>query len=149
MFRIELMSWVSARALATSIRTIVFVEEQRVPPEIELDARDPECVHALAWNAQSEAVATGRLLPTELHHGRRIAHVGRMAVLLPWRRCGVGGAILEALVEAARARGDTETALSAQTHALDFYRAHGFVDDGEDFLEAGIVHRAMRRVLSG
>ena len=139
MVRIELMSWDEARDRASPIRLAVFVEEQRVPIKIESDDQDDRSLHALAYSATGEAVATGRLLPD--------GHIGRMAVLKPWRGQGVGGAILERLTAAARERGDKEIELFAQTHALGFYRRHGFVENGEVFEEAGIPHQAMRRKL--
>jgi len=139
MLRIELMHWNAARAEASRIRLKVFVEEQRVPPEIEMDDKDAVCVHALAY-AGGKAVGTGRLLPD--------GHVGRMAVLKQSRSLGVGGAILERLVEEARRRGMREVVLSAQTHALGFYRKHGFREEGEVFEEAGIPHQEMRRMLN-
>lgn len=139
MLRIELLPWDKARAEASRIRFTVFVEEQRVPPEIELDEMDAHCVHALAYCADGTVVGTGRLLPD--------GHIGRMAVVQAWRGKGAGGAILEALVEAARARGDRAVLLSAQTHALAFYRRHGFIAEGEVYEEAGIPHQAMRRAL--
>lgn len=148
MFRIELCSWDSARSHATPIRFTVFVEEQRVPQDIELDAHDPACLHALAWADADVAIGTGRLLPSERHGGRGVAHVGRMAVLRPWRGRGAGSAVLRALVDAAQARGDADVVLAAQLHAVDFYRAHGFAEEGEVFLDAGIAHRRMRRRLS-
>ena len=138
MLRIELMDWNAARGEASRIRLTVFVEEQRVPPEIEMDDNDAACVHALAY-AQGRAVGTGRLLPD--------GHIGRMAVLRESRSLGVGGAILERLVEEARRRGMKQVVLSAQTHALGFYRRHGFMEEGEVFAEAGIPHQEMRRAL--
>jgi hypothetical protein len=95
-------------------------------------------VHALAYDGTA-AVGTGRLLPD--------AHIGRMAVLKAWRGRGVGSLILDALVEAARRRGERHVALSAQVHALAFYRAHGFEAEGPEYQEAGIAHQAMRRAL--
>lgn len=139
MTRIELLGWNEARAEAARIRTIVFVDEQRVPPEIEMDEKDVVSVHALAW-ADGRAVGTGRLLPD--------GHIGRMAVLREWRASGVGGAILERLVAEARRRGMGEVVLAAQTHALGFYARHGFAPFGDVFEEAGIPHQEMRRVLS-
>ena len=139
MLRIELMGWAAARAEASRVRLAVFVEEQGVPPEIEMDEKDAVCVHALAY-AQGRAVGTGRLLPD--------GHIGRMAVLKESRSRGVGGAILERLVEEARRRGMKEVVLSAQTHALGFYRRHGFIEAGKVFEEAGIPHQVMRRVLN-
>jgi predicted GNAT family N-acyltransferase len=136
--RIELMSWERARELASPIRFEVFVQEQRVPAEIELDEHDAFSVHAVAFEG-ARAIGTGRLLPD--------GHIGRMAILKDWRRRGIGAAILEALVDAARRRGDREIALSAQAHAVAFYRAHGFEPVGEVYEEAGIQHQAMVRTL--
>lgn len=148
MIRIELSAWSEAHAEAMRIRESVFVEEQGVPAELELDHHDPQCVHALARDETGRAVGTGRLLPPESHGARIVSHVGRMAVLKEWRGRGVGGALLARLIDAARERGDTEIALSAQIHAQGFYRAHGFLEEGEEFTEAGIPHRTMRRVLA-
>ncbi|MGH8737639.1 MAG: GNAT family N-acetyltransferase [Burkholderiales bacterium] len=147
MIRIELSAWPEAREDAMHIRESVFVAEQGVPAELELDQHDPHCVHALARDETGRAVGTGRLLLGEAHGARIVAHVGRMAVLKEWRGRGIGGALLARLIEAAQDRGDTEIALSAQTHAQGFYRAHGFLEEGDEFLEAGIAHRTMRRVL--
>jgi len=136
--RIELLPWEKARAHAASIRCAVFVEEQGVPPEIELDEMDARCVHAVAFH-DNLAVGTARLLPD--------GHIGRMAVLKQWRGRGIGGRMLHALTEQARRRGEREVALSAQVHAVGFYRAHGFVEEGAEYLEAGIRHQAMRKAL--
>ena|SRR5437016_1017290 len=135
MLRIELAPWEKAKSQAQRIRVAVFVEEQGVPPELEMDEHDDRCMHALAFVGK-EAVGTGRLL--------RDGHIGRMAVLKPWRGRGVGAALLRALVQAARERGDGEVLLSAQVHALPFYRAHGFAPFGDIYEEAGIPHQAMR-----
>jgi len=138
MLRIELLPWERARELASPIRFEVFVREQRVPAEIELDDRDAQCLHAVAF-LEERPVGTARLLPD--------GHIGRMAVLNAHRKKGVGAAMLKRLIEAARARGDREVALSAQVHAVPFYRAHGFVEEGAEYEEAGIAHQAMRLAL--
>lgn len=136
--KIELARWSAAQAEARRIRFAVFVEEQGVPADIELDEWDAQSLHALAFH-ENLAVGTGRLLPD--------GHIGRMAVLKPWRGRGVGAALLRRLIQAARERGDAEVALSAQVHALGFYRAHGFTAQGEVYEEAGIPHQAMRLAL--
>lgn len=138
MAKIELLGWEAARAEASRIRFEVFVEEQGVPSEIELDEMDALCVHALAFE-EGRAVGTGRLLPD--------AHIGRMAVLRGWRKRGVGSGLLEALIEQARRRGDKLVALSAQVHALEFYAGHGFRPYGEIYEEAGIPHQRMQKKL--
>ncbi|HEX4934513.1 MAG TPA: GNAT family N-acetyltransferase [Gemmatimonadaceae bacterium] len=138
-FRVRLVDWRDASAVLSRIRTTVFVGEQKVPPEIEIDGRDPACVHALAENAAGEAIGTGRLMPD----GR----IGRMAVLAAWRNRGVGAAMLAALVAEARRRGFREVYLHAQVRARDFYLRHGFAVEGEEYLEAGIPHVGMRAKL--
>jgi predicted GNAT family N-acyltransferase len=135
---IELLSWDEARVHASPIRFTVFCEEQGVPREIELDEHDSRCVHAIAYEG-TRAVGTARLLPD--------GHIGRMAVLKDWRGKGIGGLMLQKLIECAKARGDREIVLSAQIHAAPFYRAHGFVPEGDEYMEAGIRHQAMRRTL--
>lgn len=132
------MTWEEARIHASPIRFTVFCEEQGVPREIELDEQDSASIHAVVFDGE-RPVATGRLLPN--------GHIGRMAVLKGWRNRGVGGLMLQKLLERARARGDREVALSAQVHAVAFYRAHGFVEEGSEYLEAGIRHQAMKRRL--
>lgn len=139
MIRVELLSWERAREDASRIRFEVFVREQGVPREIELDENDAVSLHAVAFDAEAGAVATGRLLPD--------GHIGRMAVLASWRGKGIGSALLQALMRAARERSLSELALSAQTHAVAFYHAHGFRAEGEIYEEAGIAHLAMRRAL--
>ena len=116
----------------------MFCEEQGVPREIELDEHDAVSVHALVFD-EGKPVATGRLLPD--------GHIGRMAVLKDWRNRGLGGLMLQRLIEKARERGDKQIVLSAQVHAVPFYRAHGFVPQGSEYMEAGIRHQAMRRTL--
>ena len=136
--RIELLPWEKARAHASPIRFSVFVEEQGVPREIELDEHDASSLHAVVFE-DGKAVATGRLLPD--------GHIGRMAVLKQWRGRGLGSELLKLLMEHAKQTGHAEVALSAQVHAVPFYRAHGFVPVGEEYLEAGIRHQAMKRTL--
>ena len=138
MLEVRLLDWPSAQADAKPIRFTVFVDEQRVPAEIELDEHDAECLPALAY-VDRKAVGTGRLLPD--------GHIGRMAVLKSARGKGVGKALLRALVEAARRSGDREVLLSAQVHAVGFYRGEGFELEGPVYEEAGIPHQAMRRQL--
>jgi predicted GNAT family N-acyltransferase len=138
--RVQLGTWSDMRVPASAIRFEVFVKEQQVPVAEELDAMDAECLHALAFNHQGVAVATGRLLPD--------GHIGRMAVKLSERKKGVGAAVLQALVEAAQARGFKEVVLGAQLHAKGFYLKQGFVEFGEVFLDANIEHVMMRKELN-
>jgi predicted GNAT family N-acyltransferase len=134
--QLRLGDWKTLCDEATKIRFTVFVDEQKVPAEEELDELDAICRHALAY-ADGLAVATGRLAPD----GR----IGRMAVLASHRGQHYGAQIMRALLAEADAIGHAETYLHAQCHALGFYEKFGFVAEGPIFDEAGIDHRTMRR----
>jgi len=138
-FHLRLADWEREREAMRAVRTEVFIVEQRVPQEIEWDDMDPLCVHVLALDADGTPIGTGRLTPD--------GKIGRMAVTKDWRSSGVGAAVLKFLVESARQRGLPSCHLNAQSHALGFYRKHGFKAYGEEFLEAGIPHRHMQRSL--
>lgn len=138
-FRIEPADYAADFADLRAVREPVFVIEQQVPVEEEWDELDPLCLHVIARDAAQRPIGTGRLTPER--------KIGRMAVLAEWRGLGVGAALLEALVEAARSRGWPEVTLHAQTHALAFYAAQGFEAFGDTFMEAGIPHRKMRKRL--
>ena len=137
--RIELGDWQGLRCWAEPLRFAVFVEEQNVPAEIELDSFDALSVHAVAFDANGEAIGTGRLLPD--------GHIGRMAVAKPARGSGVGSALLRALMDEARRRGHAQAVLSAQTHATGFYCRHGYSAYGDEYDDAGIPHIDMRCAL--
>jgi len=126
---------------ALAIRTSVFVEEQGVPPEEEIDAHDRtdvSAVHALA-RLHGRAVGAGRYYIIDA----QTVQIGRMAVLAGSRGAGVGSALLAALLRAAGERGFRRAHLHAQQHARAFYARAGFVDDGETLWDAGISHQPM------
>jgi predicted GNAT family N-acyltransferase len=139
MFTVRTVSWSQESEKLKSVRYDVFVQEQGVPVELELDAVDPECVHALAEDGHGTAIGCGRLLPD--------AHIGRMAVLAGWRGRGVGAALLMHLIELARHKRYARVVLNAQTHAMKFYSRFGFEPYGDVFDDAGIPHQAMQRTL--
>ena len=142
-YRVELTAWATASARLRPLRTAVFVMEQGVPPELEMDARDAACLHALAEDSSGQVIGTGRLLPAE----GGVARIGRMAVAAGWRGKGVGAAVLEALVRAAKDRGDHQVELHAQLHAAPFYDRQSFTRVSEVYEEAGIAHVTMRRAI--
>lgn len=133
--RLRAGDWSELADQCRSVRDEVFVEEQKVPVELEHDANDPHCLHVLATTIDGVTVGTGRLLPD--------GHVGRMAVRARWRGQGVGGAMLALLIEEARERGHAKVVLNAQVSAVSFYRAFDFAPVGEVFVEAGIDHQTM------
>lgn len=140
-FVLTTVSWDNAADALARVRRAVFIVEQGVPESMEWDEADAVSLHALATTPEGVPIGTGRLLPD--------GHIGRMAVLPPWRGRGVGGAILTLLLGKALARGDREIALSAQLHAIGFYEREGFVPEGPVFDDAGLPHRRMvlRRAL--
>ena len=138
-WRLVLGDWSTLQASAAPIRLEVFVHEQQVPLDEEIDALDADCVHVVAFDQVGCALATGRLLPD--------GHIGRMAVLKAARLKGLGSAVLMALVQQAQQKGFVEVVLSAQTHAQGFYLRHGFVPEGVEYLDANIPHILMRKML--
>ena len=123
------------------VRFTVFVDEQKVPRELEMDDRDEACLHWLARDAAGIAVGTVRL------DVEKDGKVGRLAVLAEARRRGVGRALMEALHDLARERGLTRVWCHAQTAAVPFYRSLGYRVTSEAFDEAGIEHVTMERTL--
>jgi predicted GNAT family N-acyltransferase len=121
-----------------AVRFEVFVDEQHVPADIELDADDATARHWLAVDGESPA-GTARAVAKP--YGCKI---GRVAVRAPWRGRGVGLDLMKAIVDAARADAVPELYLESQTHALGFYERLGFVAEGPEFMDAGIPHRGMR-----
>ena len=145
---IRLGNWAQLGAAASALRIAVFVAEQGIDPALEIDAQDALCLHAVAYR-HGQAVATGRLLPSQSEEAgaRRTARIGRMAVAQAQRSHGLGGQILQALISAARTRGDTHICLHAQCSAEGFYQQAGFVPVGARFVEAGIEHLEMQLAL--
>jgi predicted GNAT family N-acyltransferase len=138
MICVEIADYQAEKDVIHGIRYDVFVQEQQVPADIEIDRWDPLSIHVLARQA-GEAVGTGRLLPD--------GHIGRVAVRRPWRHQGIGRQIMRRLLQKAREQGHPQVALSAQCHAIDFYYKLGFREEGKVYLEAGIEHIKMVKPL--
>jgi predicted GNAT family N-acyltransferase len=132
-------------AAAFAVRFPVFVQEQRVPAEEEIDEHDrtdAEARHALVRD-RDEPAATGRYYRLD----GTTAQVGRMAVLPEYRRRRIGRQLLDALVDDARQRGFARVALNAQDHAVAFYAKAGFTPFGETLVECDILHQPMELAL--
>lgn len=136
-------SWNDLGRDAERLRMAVFVREQGVPREIEIDEFDPVARHVVLFNGLNQPVATGRLISD----APGVARIGRMAVDRSVRGGRWGRMVLDSLVASARERGDREVVLHAQRHAESFYLRAGFVPEGEAYEEAGIPHITMRQVL--
>jgi predicted GNAT family N-acyltransferase len=128
------------RDACRAVREQVFIVGQNVPREEEWDDLDATSRHVLARDDAGNPIGTGRLTPER--------KIGRMAVLADWRGRHVGEAILNVLIEQARALGYRELEMHAQTHAVPFYEKFGFVKYGDEFEECAIKHFNMRRELS-
>jgi predicted GNAT family N-acyltransferase len=132
---------------AHDIRRRVFIEEQHVPEEIEMDADDAHAFHALAI-LDGKPIGCGRFVArgNEIKPGE--VKIGRMAVLPDLRTRGIGREVLLFLMRVARERGYRRVILHAQMTAGGFYLKNGYTPVGEVFEEAGIAHRTMVRELN-
>jgi predicted GNAT family N-acyltransferase len=139
-FTVSLVSWHDGEPLLRAIREAVFIHEQSVPKELEWDDMDGGSRHALALSLNGDAIGCGRILPN--------GHIGRIAVLPQWRNMRVGTAIMEALLDEARARGLKQVDIESQTQAMPFYHLFGFVEHGKEFMDAGMPHKKMKLKLS-
>ena len=124
---------------ALAVRIAVFVEEQGIPREQELDEHDDVAVHCVGY-ADGAPVAAGRLVLMD-GYGK----VGRMAVLASHRGSGAGAAVLGAMEREGRARGVELFRLSAQMSARGFYDRMGYAAVGDVYDEVGIPHIAMEK----
>ncbi len=129
-------------ATCRQLRRVVFIEEQGVSEDDEVDDQDDVAIHLLAF-AGERPVGTARMLIK-----RETGKIGRVCVLSEARGTGLGAKlILACLEELQRQPGLREAYLGSQSHATGFYEKLGFAVEGEEFLDAGIPHRHMRRPL--
>lgn len=139
-FTVQIADWREQHDVLAKIRIDVFVNEQNVPAELELDAFDAAAVHVAACDADGNVIGTGRLILNQ-----PVPRIGRMAVVKSWRSVGVGSKILEKLCGVAKERGFEKVMLHSQTHASPYYFKHGFLSRGTEFFEAGIPHQEMQK----
>jgi predicted GNAT family N-acyltransferase len=129
-------------ATCQRLRRIVFIEEQGVSAADEVDGLDEAAIHLLAFDGDTP-VGTARLLLKG-----QVGKIGRVCVLPEARGTGLGAALIRAALDELRqVPGVTEAYLGSQSHATGFYEKLGFMVEGEEFLDAGIAHRHMRRTL--
>jgi predicted GNAT family N-acyltransferase len=149
---VRLVTDEAGRAAAYQLRTDVFVLEQGVPPELELDDLDAVADHFVAYD-DDRVVGAGRLVVEDAGFEGSdpalgpVAHLGRLAVRPETRGTGLGVDLVRAIEARAAERGLRVVALSAQTHALGFYERLGYTAYGPEFDDAGLPHRWMSRTL--
>lgn len=131
--------WDELKQYLVPLRTHVFIDEQQVPPELEWDEEDATAVHFVVFEAPASALGCARLLPT--------GQIGRMAVVSSRRGSGFGQALLQAAENSAISQGLHEVFLHAQTHAIPFYSRFGYRISSDEFMDAGIPHRTMYKLL--
>jgi ElaA protein len=142
-FRVSIASTPEARAACVALRLEVFVDEQRIPRELELDAYEEVAIHFLAVDEPSGApVGTARLVAKD-----GWGKIGRVAVVKARRKEGIGAALVCAAMDEARRADLRGAVLSAQVSAIAFYERLGFTRDGAEYLEDGIPHATMRAQL--
>lgn len=125
-------------ATCQALRRVVFIQEQGVSAEEEVDGLDPVATHLLA-TVDGRPMGTARLLEQD-----GVGKIGRVCVLPAARGTGLGAALIRAAVQEFRSRpGIARVKLGAQTHALGFYEKLGFTAFGPEYLDAGILHRDM------
>ena len=132
----------SERAAALALRHEVFVGEQGVPVELEIDEHDDTALHLVA-------LQDGRLVGTcRLVRDGAKAKFGRLVVARDARGAGIGSALLDEAERRARAAGAQQMVLTAQLAAMRLYERAGYTARGEVFLDAGIEHMTMEKALA-
>ena len=128
-------------ARCLELRRVVFIEEQQVPEDLELDQTEQDCTHFIA-TAGDVDVGTARLKPVD---GK--AKAQRVAVLKSHRKSGIGKLLMSALEDEAKKQGLSSVVLSSQVSAVPFYERLGYVAHGPVYVDAGIDHRDMTKKL--
>ena len=134
-YTIKAADWDKDKTALSSVRRTVFVEEQKVPEELEWDEFDEISQHVLALDHSGNPIGTGRI--------KADGQIGRMAVLNDWRNKGVGQSILDELLKLSSQSIHDEIYLHAQLSAIKFYEKSGFIINSDEFIDAGIPHKTM------
>jgi predicted GNAT family N-acyltransferase len=142
-YLVRFASTVEDRDAAYALRRQVFEVEQNVPRPLDRDAHDFNADHVVAFDGDGRCVGTGRVVRLDA----RSCQIGRMATAADHRKHGVGAAVLDALERMAALRGLAEIVVHAQLPAEAFFAHRGYVTEGKQFLEEGVPHVQMRKVL--
>jgi predicted GNAT family N-acyltransferase len=134
-FNIRVANWTDDKEDLAGIRRSVFIDEQKVPEELEWDEHDLPSIHFLVTTSEDKPIASARLKPD--------GQIGRMAVLREFRNQGIGQKLLQYVLQHAACQKLDRLYLHAQIDAVPFYEKQGFNAHGDVFYEANIAHRAM------
>lgn len=147
---IRIANWHTDKEQLSTIRRLVFIEEQNVPEELEWDEDDASATHFLVTHdrdAMTDEMIAHDLIAHDVIAAARLkpdGQIGRMAVLAKYRNHGIGSKLLRFVLQTAAQKNYQDIYLHAQTSAIPFYEKHGFETQGELFYEADIPHRTMR-----
>lgn len=126
---------------AFSVRKTVFINEQNVPAEEEIDEFESSSTHFAAYE-NGQPIGAGRFRELDSY-----GKVERICVLKEFRKSGAGKAIMDEIEAFAKEKGFSALKLNAQTHAIPFYTRLGYEVISDEFLDAGIPHRAMKKTI--
>jgi len=135
--KVEIAKWIDDHTQLKNIREQVFIQEQKVTPQLEWDGMDEKAIHFLVFN-DNAAIGCARAIVIKDH-----MQLGRMAVLKEYRGQGIGSALIEKAMTTAKLNQLSAIYISAQCHAIDFYKKFGFEVTSDIYLDAEIPHRDM------
>ena len=135
--KVEIAKWIDDHTQLKNIREKVFIQEQKVTPELEWDGMDENAMHFLVFKDE-EAIGCARAVVI-----KNYMQLGRMAVLKEYRGQGIGSALIEKAMTIAKLNQLSAIYISAQCHAIDFYKKFGFEVTSDIYLDAEIPHRDM------
>lgn len=146
---IILTNWQNHSADLINIRTEVFIEEQQVPVTDEWDGLDEQALHFLVLSENGEAIGCGRLL-SEIVSDKSLYHIGRVAILKPFRNQGIGHQLMQSVIAYCKqTKPENNIYLHAQTERRRFYETLNFIAKGDEFMDAGIPHISMYLAVKG
>lgn len=140
--KIQIVQTPKEKQQAFSVRSTVFVKEQHVPEEIEVDAHDETAIHFIVFTDRQHPVAASRVRFVD-----QAGKLERICVLKEFRGASIGSELIKKMEESIVARGYSFATLHAQTHATSFYEQLGYVITSDPFIDAGISHVAMVKEL--
>lgn len=142
MFNVNIATTDDEREDAFSVRRKVFVDEQKVPLNLELDELDETADHFVVYT-ESIPIGAGRIRESNIGIGK----VERVCVLPEYRGKHIGVLVMQALEEHATNKGFNKVILNAQSYAVPFYEKIGYVITSPEFMDADIPHRAMEKII--